>query len=96
MARPSSPVLSLNSLRALHYLTRVHYHGRFVKMQSYKFGRLQANFTTGSTLVLSNASSTAQFYGKGKLLNLADLGLRYTYQMPSSQGLQCFVANAHA
>ena len=28
---------------------------------------LQATFTTGNMLMLSNASSTAQFYGKGAL-----------------------------
>ena len=40
--------------------------------------RLQATFTTANTLVLNNASSTAQFYGKGELLKMAPLCMSYT------------------
>lgn len=44
--------------------------------------RLQATFTTANTLVLNNASSTAQFYGKGELLKMAPLCMSYTPGTP--------------
>ena len=50
--------------------------------------RLQATFTTANTLVLNNASSTAQFYGKGELLMSAALCMTFTWHHPHPLGPQ--------